>query len=110
MPEGNKETTEVDRVRHILKGIGQFTCTALAFQNTATILRVTTTSHHLDTLQSIRLQQDAVTWHVSHEDLRALIQELIREELNGMPLCMLLLPLTTRLNPTSERSLTKSSW
>ncbi|XP_077548100.1 uncharacterized protein LOC144160842 [Haemaphysalis longicornis] len=79
----NKDMTEADRVRHILKGIGQFAFNALALQNPTTVSDVRTTCQRLDNLQSLRLQQGTMARNSGDEDLRALIRELIREELDG---------------------------
>lgn len=79
----NKDMSESDRVRQILKGINQFAFTALALQNPRTVSDVTTTCQRLDDLQSIRIQQDTSATRLGDEDLRVLIRQLIREELDG---------------------------
>lgn len=75
---------EADRVRHVLKGIGEFAFTTLATQNPTTVSDVISTCKRLDELQSIRLRQDtAPTHHLGNEDLRALIRSIIREEMHA---------------------------
>ncbi|XP_077547705.1 uncharacterized protein LOC144159927 [Haemaphysalis longicornis] len=90
--------TEADRVRHILKGIGWFAFNALALQNPTTVSDVRTTCQRLDDLQSLRLQQGTMARNSGDEDLRALIRELIREELDGRT--------SVHVSPTSPYSST----
>lgn len=79
----DKDMSEADRVRHILKGIGQFAFSALAIQNPTTVSDVTATCHRLDALQSERIQPETPTRQLGDEDLRSLIRAIIREELNN---------------------------
>lgn len=80
----DKDMPEADRVRHIMKGIGEFAFTALALQNPATVSDVTSTCQRLDELQSIRLRQDTTsTHHLGDQDLRELIRAIIREEMHA---------------------------
>lgn len=77
----NRDMPEAERVRHILKGIGQFAFNALVLQNPASVSDVTTACQRLEDLQSIRLQQDTSSRNIGDYDLRALIRAIIREEL-----------------------------
>lgn len=74
---------EADKVRHVLKGIASFAYNALVVQNPSSVDDVRTTCQRLDELQSIRLQQDARALQLHGElDLRAIIRQIIREELH----------------------------
>lgn len=78
----NKDMSETDKVRHIMKGIASFAFNALAVHNPTTVADVRTICQRLDQLQSTRLQQD--NWSAgsfSDSELRTLIRTIIREEL-----------------------------
>lgn len=79
----DKNMSEADRVRHILKGIGQFAFSALALQNPTTVSDVTATCQRLDALQSERIQPETPSRQLGDEDLRSIIRAIIREELNN---------------------------
>lgn len=76
----DKDMSEADKVRHIMKGIASFAFNALAIQNPTTVADVRVICQRLDHLQSIRLQNDARPTS-GDADLRALIRTIIREEL-----------------------------
>lgn len=74
--------SEADKVRHIMKGIASFAFNALAVQNPTSVSDVRTTCQRLDELQAVRLQPDALsTPSQGDTDLRSLIRQIIREEL-----------------------------
>lgn len=82
----NKDMTEEDLVRQILKGISLFAFNALAVQNPTSVREVIATCQRLEELQSLRVQPTTVdTKSYPDADLRALIRSIIREELSGQP-------------------------
>lgn len=95
----NKDMSEADRVRHILKGIGQFAFTALALQNPTTVSDVTATCLRLDELQSMRLQPEPQALHLGDEGLRTLIRTIIREELHTHSASCAPTPVQTHYTP-----------
>lgn len=105
----NKDMSEPDLARHILKGINQFVLTALALQNPTTVPDVTTTCQRLDNLQSARIKQDTSVRYFGDEGLRAWIRAIIREELQNRASRVLSLLLSTLLQRTCERLLKRSS-
>lgn len=80
----NKDMTEDERVRHILKGIGPIAFNALAVGNPATVNDVISTCQRLDQLQSLRLQQDSDPRLMPPSELKTLIRTIIREELRDL--------------------------
>lgn len=73
---------EADKIRHVLKGIAPFAFNALAVQNPSTVSDIRATCQRLDELQSVRLHQDSLAMLPQGDvDLRSLIRQIIREEL-----------------------------
>lgn len=80
----NTGMSQNDQIRHIIKGINTVAFNALATQNPATTQDVITICQRLDELQSLRLCYDATDVPLPAPlDLRALIRDIVREELHG---------------------------
>lgn len=78
----DKDMPETEKVRHIIKGIASFAFNAMAIHNPNSIADVRTICQRLDHLQSIRIQQDTFpTCPSGYAELRVLIRDIIREEL-----------------------------
>lgn len=80
----NSSMSESDKLRHILKGIGSIAYNALVAQNPSTVTDVVSTCQRLDELDSVRLQSGNSEHRTADRDLRDMIREIIREELQSM--------------------------